>query len=108
MEVRPVRDSHELGEAFVLRERVFCGEQGVSRAVESDGRDGEALHLIALEGGAVIGTCRLVLRGRTAHLGRLAVLARRRRRGGGTAILREGAARARGLGAGTISLHAQL
>ena len=108
MEVRPPRDAGELREALVLRERVFCGEQGVSPGAERDGRDGEALHLIARDGDGVIGTCRLVFRGGVAHLGRLAVMAEHRRRGVGAAILREAADRARELGAEIISLHAQM
>jgi len=42
-------DEAELRGALALREEVFCREQGVSREEEIDGRDGEAVHLVALE-----------------------------------------------------------
>src|SRR3954471_1335225 len=108
MEVRPARDAAELRQALVLRDDVFCGEQGVSAAAERDGRDGEALHLVAVEDGRVIGTCRLVFRTGSAFLGRLAVERDERRRGAGAALLDEAAERARAAGVGRIGLHAQL
>ena len=43
---------------------MFCGEQGVSREADRDGRDGEATHLVAVEDGRVLGTCRLLFRRR--------------------------------------------
>ena len=107
MEVRPARDAREIDQALALRERVFCGEQGVSAAAERDGRDGEALHLVASDGGAVVGTCRLVFSGSKAALGRLAVEPAQRRRGIGTDVVREAERAARDAGASTISLHAQ-
>jgi predicted GNAT family N-acyltransferase len=90
-----------------LRTRVFCQEQGVSAAADRDGRDPEATHVVAVDGGRVIGTCRLLYRGRTARLGRLAVEPRRRGRGVASAILREAERVARADGADRISLHAQ-
>jgi ElaA protein len=108
MEVRPARDAAELRQALALRDQVFCGEQGVSAAAERDGRDGEALHLVAVEDARVVGTCRLLFRAGSAMLGRLAVERDARRRGVGAALLREAADRAREAGATRIGLHAQL
>jgi predicted GNAT family N-acyltransferase len=108
MEVRPARDAAELAQALRLRDRIFCGEQGVSPAAERDGRDGEALHLVAVEDGDVLGTCRLLFIDDTAFLGRLAVDASHRRRGIGAALLREATEHARAVGADRISLHAQV
>ncbi|MEA2352558.1 MAG: hypothetical protein QOG41_298 [Thermoleophilaceae bacterium] len=107
MEVRPARDAAELRQALDLRDRVFCGEQGVSQAAERDGRDGEALHLVAVDGARVVGTCRLVFGDDSAFLGRLAVEADRRRHGIAAALLREAAASARAAGVERIGLHAQ-
>ena len=90
-----------------MRERVFCGEQGVAPAAERDGRDPEAAHVVAVEDGSVRGTCRLVLRGPVAQLGRMAVEPELRGRGLGAAILREAERCAREAGADRISLHAQ-
>jgi predicted GNAT family N-acyltransferase len=90
-----------------LRTRVFCDEQGVSATADRDGRDPEAIHVVAVDGERVIGTCRLLYRGRAARLGRLAVEPDRRGQGVGRAILREAERLARADGADRISLHAQ-
>ena len=83
MEVREARTKSERTAALALRERIFCGEQGVSFEADQDGRDPEATHIVAVDDGAVIGTCRLLFRGHVARLGRLAV--ERDRRGDGIA-----------------------
>ncbi len=99
LEVRTARTDAELAAALDLRERVFCGEQGVSREADRDGRDGEALHLVAVEEDRVLGTCRLLFRGRIARLGRLAVEPEARGRGIAAAILVEADRRALAAGA---------
>ena len=107
MEVREVSTDDELVAALRLRERVFCGEQGVSLEADRDGHDPEAIHVVAVEEGRVLGTCRLLLRGRVAHLGRLAVEPSHRGGGMAGAILRESDRLARRAGADVIALHAQ-
>jgi predicted GNAT family N-acyltransferase len=107
VEVREVLTDDELAAALELRERVFCEEQGVSVEADRDGRDSEATHIVAVDGGCVIGTCRLLFRGGVARLGRLAVEPDRRGDGVGGAILREADRMARAAGADAISLHAQ-
>ena len=74
---------------------------------DRDGRDHEAIHLVAVEDGRVVGTCRLLFRGRTARLGRLAVEPAARRRGVAAAILRAATEAARRVEAERIELHAQ-
>jgi predicted GNAT family N-acyltransferase len=108
MEVRLASGPEEVGQALRLRERVFCGEQGVDPLVERDGRDPDALHVVAVEDDRVVGTCRLVLHHDVAFLGRLAVERELRRRGIGAAVLREAERAARQQGASRIALHAQL
>lgn len=107
MEVREIHTEAEFDAALALRERVFCGEQGVTPAADRDGRDDEATHVVAVEDGRVLGTCRLLLRGGAAKLGRLAVEHDQRGRGIGRAILIEADRLARALGAERITLHAQ-
>jgi predicted GNAT family N-acyltransferase len=107
LQVRPARTDRELQSALDLRRRVFCGEQGVSPEADQDGRDLEATHLVALDDGRVVGTCRLLFRGRTARLGRLAVEPGARRRGVAAAILRAATDAARRAEADRIELHAQ-
>jgi predicted GNAT family N-acyltransferase len=107
MEVREALNPDEVTAALALRERVFCGEQGVSFQADQDGRDGEATHIVAVADGAVVGTCRLLFRGQMARLGRLAVERDRRGDGIGARLLREADAVALRHDAEAISLHAQ-
>ena len=93
--------------ALALRSQVFCEEQGVSFEADQDGRDPEATHIVAVDGGAVIGTCRLLFRGEVARLGRLVVERERRGDGVAAAILREADRVAVDAGAESIALHAQ-
>ncbi|HWX95555.1 MAG TPA: GNAT family N-acetyltransferase [Solirubrobacteraceae bacterium] len=67
----------------MVREQVFCNEQGVSREEELDGLDSEAEHLVAFDpqGARVVGTLRLLMVGGDAKIGRVAVESRWRRRG---------------------------
>jgi predicted GNAT family N-acyltransferase len=108
IEVRPTRDEAEVAAALALREEVFCGEQGVSLAEERDGRDEEALHLVVVDDGVVVGTCRLLVEGTTVKLGRMAVSRTRRGVGLARALITEAEARARALGAERMELAAQL
>jgi predicted GNAT family N-acyltransferase len=108
MEVRPVRDAAELRRALALRVEVFCGEQGVAVTDERDGRDGEATHLVAVDGERVVGTCRLLFVRDPASLGRLVVERASRRRGIGSALLRQAAAMAEEAGVERIRLQAQV
>lgn len=107
-EVRPARDPTEVWAALALRRAVFCDEQGVSIEEELDGRDDGALHLVAVEGGEVVGTCRLLRDGRDVTLGRMAVARAARGRGLGRALLDEAERRAGELGGDGIVLAAQV
>lgn len=107
MEVREVQTQAELDAALALRERVFCGEQGVTPAADRDGRDHESTHLVAVEDGRVIGTCRLLPRGDVVRLGRLAVEPDQRGRGIASKILVLADEVSRALGGRRIDLHAQ-
>ena len=89
--VRPPRDEAELRAALALRHEVFCVEQGVSEADEIDGRDGEALHVVAVRNGRVVGTSRGARRG-----------------GVGAQLLDAAEAGARAAGAGRVILAAQV
>jgi predicted GNAT family N-acyltransferase len=106
--VREARDPREVDAALDLRTAVFVGEQGVTPEEEFDGRDGEALHLVAVqEDGTVVGTCRLLSAGDTVKLGRMAVAPPARGRGVALALLEEADARARAGGAARIRLASQ-
>ncbi len=76
-------------------------------ALREDGRDGEATHIVAVDDGVVIGTCRLLFRGQVARLGRLAVERERRGENVAAEILREADRIASEAGSESIALHAQ-
>jgi predicted GNAT family N-acyltransferase len=105
--LRRARDAAERSAAAELRIRVFCNEQGVSRREEIDGRDHDAVHLVAIERGAVVGTCRLLFDGATCKLGRLVVERQGRGRGIGGRLLALAEKEARAAGAERIVLNAQ-
>ena len=78
----------ELEGAFLVRRRVFVAEQKIAEDEEFDGLDGEALHVIAMEGREVIGTARArFLGGGRAKVERMAVAEPCRRMGVGTGML---------------------
>jgi putative N-acetyltransferase (TIGR04045 family) len=107
IEVRPATNSSEVDEALELRRRVFCDEQGVTLEADQDGRDPEAVHIVAVDAGQLVGTCRLVFDDGIARLGRMAVEPNLRGRGIGAHILEEAEREARAAGARRIRLHAQ-
>jgi predicted GNAT family N-acyltransferase len=64
----------DLQGALAVRMRVFCEEQGVSAEEELDGRDEQALHLVAVgPDGQVVGTIRLLFSEESVKVGRVAV-----------------------------------
>lgn len=106
-EVRRVRGEEEMAAALQLRHDVFCIEQGVPVREELDGRDGEALHLVAVADGVLVGTCRLLFVGPTVQFSRLAVRQDARRQGIASALLKLADDESRAGGARRLVLHAQ-
>jgi predicted GNAT family N-acyltransferase len=106
-EIRRARTRQEFEDLLALRYQVFCVEQGVPVREERDGRDSGAMHLIAIQGGRLLATCRLVFVGATVQFSRLAVSAADRRRGIAAALLRAADEEARKRRANRIVLHAQ-
>lgn len=106
--VRRPRDEREFEAALALRVEVFCGEQGVTFDGDRDGLDDEAVHLVAVDGDEVVGTCRLLIEpGGTARFGRLCVRASARGTGVGGLLLAAAEREARAAGARRIGMHAQ-
>lgn len=105
-----VRTPDDLSLALRLRERVFCGEQGVPRSLELDGRDDEAEHLLAreLSDNRAVGTLRLLVVGSQAKVGRVAVDSEWRRRGIASRMLDVALERARERGCSEARLASQL
>lgn len=106
-EVRRAQGEEEMAALIELRHEVFCEEQGVPVREELDGRDHEAMHLVAVSGTDVLATCRLLFVGATVQFSRLAVRASARRRGIASALLERADEEARAGGARRLVLHAQ-
>jgi predicted GNAT family N-acyltransferase len=109
-EIRWASGPADLRGAIAVREQVFCLEQGVSREEELDGRDGEALHLVALAADRerVIGTLRLLFSGSDVKVGRVAVEVPWRGHGIASRMLEIALDRAREEGCTRARLAAQL
>jgi predicted GNAT family N-acyltransferase len=92
-------------EAAPIRHAVFVEEQGVPLEMELDEHDPASLHALAFDGGAAVGTGRLLP---DAHIGRMAVRREFRGRGVGSAILLRLCEAARSRGEREVVLAAQL
>lgn len=85
LEIAP---SDDLATCHALRRIVFIEEQSVPAAEELDGRDSEALHLLARLDGVAVGCARLLIEGETGKIGRVCVLSDYRGHGVGAALIR--------------------
>jgi predicted GNAT family N-acyltransferase len=96
-------------EIAALRTRVFVEEQGVPPEIEQDAADDDAVHVLSRDdAGAVVATGRLLVRGSTAGIGRMAADASVRGQGYGAAVLEELHRQAVLRGVTAIELHAQV
>lgn len=103
--VTQVRWPEHAAELLAIRRAVFVDEQGVPEALEVDGRDDGAWHLLARDAAGLPVGCARVLS--DAHIGRLAVLRGTRGQGVGRDLLLAAVRLARRLGMGDLYLHAQ-
>ncbi len=106
-EVRRARGADEMDKVLEIRHEVFCNEQGVPAREELDGRDPDAVHLVAIAGDDVLATCRLLFVGPTVQFSRLAVRSSARRNGVAGALLKLADDEGRAAGARRLVLHAQ-
>jgi predicted GNAT family N-acyltransferase len=90
-----------------LREAVFVREQGVPAALEWDGRDESAVHVVVTEGARTVGTARLRVVDGAAKVERVAVARTHRGRGIGRMLVRHVESEARARGLTRVVLHAQ-
>jgi predicted GNAT family N-acyltransferase len=104
-----VAGPQDRAEIAALRTRVFVGEQGVPPEIEQDAADEHAVHVLSRDdSGAVVATGRLLVRGSSAGIGRMAADAAVRGRGHGGAVLEELHRQAVLRGVTEIELHAQV
>ncbi len=83
-----IETTRDIATCHRLRRLVFIEEQGISLQDEIDGRDAEALHLLARWNGRPVGTARILLAADHGKIGRVCVLADARNRGIGAALIR--------------------
>ena len=84
-----VEDEAELQGAYEVRRQVFVGEQGIAEELVFDSDEGGGeINIIVKDGGAVIGTARVVFpAGNTAKIERMAVLKNYRDKGIGKGMI---------------------
>ncbi|MEP5631212.1 MAG: GNAT family N-acetyltransferase [Tateyamaria sp.] len=82
-----ISQTDDLVTCHALRRIVFIEEQNVSEAEEVDGRDGEALHVLATVDGKALGCARILIAEGVAKIGRVCVLKQARGTGLGAAII---------------------
>lgn len=80
--------SDDLAACHAIRRAVFIREQSVPEALEIDGLDDAAIHLLAAVEGRPVGCARLLIDGATGKIGRVAVLPEARGTGLGAALMR--------------------
>jgi predicted GNAT family N-acyltransferase len=104
-----IAETRDIATCRALRRRVFIEEQGVSEADEVDGKDNDAIHLLATENGIPIGSARLLILGEVGKVGRVCVLAQARGTGLGAALMRAAVERFRTApGVRKVKLGAQI
>lgn len=82
-----IRVTDDIAAALEIRRRVYVEEQGIDLEEDIDGKDPEAIHLLALDGDHPVGTARLLISGDVGKIGRVAVLKAARGRGLGRALV---------------------
>jgi predicted GNAT family N-acyltransferase len=86
--MRFASDDPQMAAARAIRDAVFCREQGVSPALEWDGKDDACVHYLLRDGDEPIATARTrPLDSRTWKIERVAVTRAQRSRGVGRAIM---------------------
>jgi predicted GNAT family N-acyltransferase len=108
VEIVSVDDPGNLAEALAIRTVVFVDGQGVPPAIERDGLDDVAAHLLARVAGRPVGTLRWrLVEPRLAKIERVAVLAPWRGAGIGRALLDRALQELIARGVVAAKLHAQ-
>lgn len=79
--------TQDLGICHALRRVVFIEEQNVPEEIEIDGKDAEALHLLARLEGRPVGCARVLVLEETGKIGRVCVLQDMRGQGVGVALV---------------------
>jgi ElaA protein len=98
---------NDMADVLEIRRVVFIEGQDVPEHEERDGRDDEAIHLIAFQDGQPVGTARMLVSDGVGKIGRVAVLSEMRGRGLGKAIMQAALDELRAEGVTQAKLAAQ-
>ncbi|MFC6757870.1 MULTISPECIES: GNAT family N-acetyltransferase [Haloarcula] len=102
-------DADTISLAHTVRRRVFIEEQGVEEAVEMDGRDDAATHVVFTDDADPVATARVRFPDpSTAKIERVAVCPEYRDEGLGRQVMNVAESAARDAGATSATLHAQV
>ena len=105
LQIRLARWEKDSAAIRSVRNTVFTVEQGISAALDFDGRDHECVHVLACsDDGETVGTARMLPDG---HVGRIAVHKAWRGKGVGTRLVEYLTEVARDQGFAEIYLHSQ-
>ncbi|MBF9059438.1 GNAT family N-acetyltransferase [Rhodobacterales bacterium HKCCSP123] len=108
MKIGPARTEAARAACFAVRRAVFIDEQQIPEAEEWDDEDSTCLHLLAEDDIGPLGCARLIARGTTAKIGRVAVMPRARGTGLGRRIMEAAMDEARAAGFAEALLESQL
>lgn len=86
IEIKVVQNKEEFKIAYGIRIKVFVEEQKVPIEMELDEFDNSAIHIILYKDNKAIGCGRIIIQGKTARIGRIAILKEYRRNGYGKKI----------------------
>jgi predicted GNAT family N-acyltransferase len=94
--------------AIALRYAVFVQEQRVPEELELDDEDASAQHLLVQDStGSALGTLRILVKGKTAKIGRVAVVREARQQGIGMEMMRRALAFCQDLNLESVALDSQ-
>jgi len=107
MEIKWLKGTDDLSDAFYVRREVFIKEQGIDENLELDEMDARSDHLVIYMEGRPVATGRLVIADGKYLLGRIAVLKEFRGRKLGKLLVQNLMEKAFQKGAREIHIHAQ-
>jgi predicted GNAT family N-acyltransferase len=108
MRIGPARTEAAREACFAVRRAVFIEEQAIPEAEEWDAEDDTCVHLLAEDDVGPLGCARLIARGATAKIGRVAVMPRARGKGLGRRIMEVALEEARAANFTEVLLESQV
>lgn len=108
MQIKWLKGTDDLTDAYRIRFKVFVEEQNVPADLEVDDIDGIAHHVVVYQDGIPVGTGRVFEQDGRYYLGRIAVLKEYRKQHIGSLIVKLLLEKAFECGAEEVHIHAQI